>query len=555
MVDLKQAVKDFEDEHSTLIARQKADEDLLYLDKYIMRDTKDREVPLIINVTLNRPAVFAANIISALGTTSQQRVVESEEEKFDTTEVEEFQEAGFASANTLLRRQGRPQLNPFFDTQLSIRGRAAARVVFQMVDDVLRTEIIPWDTRGDYVSYAMGADGLKWAGYKTKRKKDVLEAQYGDELAHFNVSIIGKEGEVQDIWSTEHNEVWIEDKKILEQPHTFGFTPVCIQIVSLGYGTILLGPDSIKNEGESIFFLIRGVIPELNRLASIMQTLNLKSVLPPIQEVVKDKGRLAKPRKHKDATGLGTSVTVDSPGAISTIDFGDAQRSATMALGMFDNAIGEGSLSSADLGTIGSPPASGIRAIIAGENRDQIVMPRLDAKALLNEQIVEMFTRQVIQIGGSVELGTPGHKRTFQTSKLDGEYTTSYKYTAKSPITDAGLYSLAAAAGSLVSEKYKKENILQLEDPEGEERQLAIERAKRLSPAIQIDDTIRVLIDAGEDWWAELLSAEMGINLKQMLAGEVAQQPKPEKEDEPVQVLSLFGGGGGGTPKQAGGEE
>ncbi len=555
MADLKQAVKDFETEHSTLIARQKGDEDLLYLDKYIMRDSKDKEVPDIINVTLNRPAVFAANIISALGSTSQQRVVESDEEKFDTTYVEDFQEAAFASANAKLRRQGRPQLNPFFDTGFSIRGRSAARVVFQEIDGVLDTEIIPWDTRGDYVSYAMGSDGLKWAGYKTKRKKDAIEAQYGEELSHFNVSIIGKGGEVQDIWDTEHNEVWVENKKIIEQPHDFGFTPVCIQIVSLGYGTILLGPNSIKNEGESIFFLIRTVIPEYNRLASIMQTLNLVSVKPPMQEAVKEKGRLAKARKHKDITGAGTSNTVDTPGAISKIDFGDAQRSATLASGMFDDAIGEGSLSSADLGRIGSPPASGIRAIIAGENRDQIVMPRLDAKALLNEQIAEMFTRQVIQIGGSVKLGAPGHKRTFEVSKLDGEYQTTYKYTAKSPITDAGLYSLAAAAGSGLSDKYKRENIYQLDDPEGEERQLAIEAARRLSPAIQLDYTIRQLLEAGEDWWAELLSAEMGVNLQQMLAGETAQQPKPEKKDEPTQVLSLFGGGGGGTPRQAGESE
>jgi len=43
----------------------------------------------------------------------------------------------------------------------------------------------------------------------------------------------------------------------------------------------------------------------------------------------------------------------------------------------------------------------------------------------------------------------------------------------------------------------------------------------------------------------------MGMSLKQMLSGEAAQQPKPQGEDEPTQVLSLFGGAGGGAGRQA----
>ena len=545
MPDYQKLVKDKEDEKEELFKRNRSDEDLLYLAKYVMRDANLDPVKNIINVTLNRPAVFAANIIAALGGTSEQRVVESDKKDFDTTYVEDFQKAAFGAANDMLRRQGRPQLNPFFDAQLSIRGRGAARCVFQMVDDVLKPEIIPWDTL--FVTYEMGADGLDWAGYKTMRQKGLIETQYGDELDQFRVSL-GKETEVIDVWHREGNEVWVAGKKILEQEHSFGFTPVAIQVVSLGYGDILLGDNKVKNEGESIFFLIRDVIPELNRLASIMQTLNLISVKPPMQEQVKA-GRNATPRKHSDIAGIGASNVVDEGTRISKIDFGDAQRSANIAMVLFDDAIGEGSLSSADLGTIGSPPASGIRAIIAGENRDKVIHPRLEAKGLLNESLTEMLTQQVIQIGGSVELGVPGHKRTFQTSKLDGEYTTTYTYTAKSPTTDAGLYSLAAAAGDLISNKTKRTDILQLDDPAGEERQLRLEEAERISPAIKINRIVQDLIEMDEEFEAELLSAEMGVNLQQMLAGEVPAQ-KPQKEDQPTQVLSLFGGAGG-QPRQS----
>ena len=543
MPDYLKLVKDKETEKEELYQRMKNDEALLYLEKYVMKDSQKKPVKNIINVTLNRPAVFAANIIAALGGTSEQRVVESDKKDFDTTYIEDFQKAAFGAANDRLRRQGRPQLNPFFDTQLSIRGRGAARCIFQMVDDVLIPAIIPWDTL--FFTHEMGADGLNWGGYKTTRQKDLIEAQYSEELSHFRLSL-EEESEVVDVWHTEGNEVWIAGEKVLEQEHLFGFTPVAIQVVSLGYGDILLGEDKVKNEGESIFFMIRDVIPELNRLASIVQTLNQTSVLPPVAQKIKGKQKAG---KYSDVVGMGANTAMEPGDSIEVINFGDAQRSANIAIALFDDAIGEGSLSSADLGTIGTPPASGIRAIIAGENRDMVVHPRLVAKGLLNESLAEMFTRQVIQIGGSVELGVPGHKRTFQTSKLDGEYSTTYKYTAKSPVTDAGLYSLAAAAGDLVSNKTKRTNILQLEDPDGEERQLRLEEAERISPAIKINRIVKDLLEMGEDFEAELLSAEMGVNLQQMLAGEVPTQ-KLEKVDEPTQVLSLFGGAsqGGGRP-------
>ncbi|KKK48196.1 hypothetical protein LCGC14_3147560, partial [marine sediment metagenome] len=82
------------------------DEHLVYLFEYVMKDADYKDVPNIINVTLNRPAVFAANIISALGTTSEQRVVESDDKNIDTAYIEDFHKAAFAHANDRLRRQG-----------------------------------------------------------------------------------------------------------------------------------------------------------------------------------------------------------------------------------------------------------------------------------------------------------------------------------------------------------------------------------------------------------------------------------------------------------------
>ena len=147
-----------------------------------------------------------------------------------------------------------------------------------------------------------------------------------------------------------------------------------------------------------------------------------------------------------------------------------------------------------------------------------------------------------------MEIGATGHKRKFETSKLKGEYVTTYKYTFKSPSVDAGLYSLAAAAGHLIPDggpHGKRSDILQRADPDGDERQLRWEEAERLSPAIKMRRTAKALIEMDEDEEAKLLADEAQVNLDMLLAGDISQQPKPEKKEEPKQVLSLFGGATG----------
>ncbi len=526
-------VKDKETEFRQLFTRMDESRDLLYLKKYVMTDTKNKKIPDIVNVTLSRPAVFFANITSALGNTSEQVIITSNDKNFKTHEVEDFRSAGFAGADYRLVKQNKSRLDDFIDIQNCARGRSAARCLFRMVDGVLVPDITQWDTR--YVTYELGEDGLAWGAYKTKRSKDVIEAEYADAITRYRVTLTSLNNMVRDIWHTEGNEVWINGKKIFEQEHTYGFTPVCVEIVPLGYGSALMDDDRLKYDGEDIFFLIRNAIPELNRLASIMQTLNLKTIKRPMKQKKKGAGE---PSSHEAITGMSTVTTMEPDEDIQPIDFGDAQRSAQLAYNMIDRDIQEGSLSSIDLGTL-QFQLSAVALIEIGEGRDQVFLPRLKAKAGLKEQLGDMFTRQVVQIGGSVEIGTPGHKRTFKASDLEGEYDTSYKYFVKSPKIDMARQSVANAA-IFVSKKYKMEHMLQLEDPKGEEQQMTIEEAQGTSPILRLDKQIRALLDNDMDYQAELLSEEMGVALDALLRGEV--EPTKAEVAKPQQMPNLFGG-------------
>lgn len=540
MADYNQLVKAKEEERNELTARMDTDRDMLYLKKYIMMSPDGKnKVRNVINVTLNLPGRFANDVISVLGTAKEQVIVETEDKNLDTTEIEDFRKAGFGAANARLKLQGKFELNPWFDFHSCIRGGAAARCLFRMgKEGLLIPDITLWDTR--YVTYAIGEKGLDWAAYKTTRTKDDIESEAWAIEKKFTIA--AKEAEVLDVWHTEGNEVWVAGAKEWEQEHPWEFTPVVIRVVKLG--SMLADKDSLGHQGESIFFLIREAIPELQRLVSIMQTLNHITLRPPKGWGSKD-GMQEVP-EYDEALSPASITGHEIGGGVTDINFGDAQRSAQVALGIMREAIREATVAASDLGVIESPPASGVRAMVAGESRDQLLSPRLGLKTSMNEGLADMFTTQVVQIGGSVELGTPGHKRTFQTSKLDGQYEGFYKYTIKSAAVDAGRASLAAAYGDDLSWRTKATEIYQLEDVDGEGRRRNVEAAERVFPSIKMRRIIVDLAEEGRDEEAELASAEAGVSLKQMLAGEMAP-PKPEPEQEPKQVLSLFEGGVGRT--------
>ncbi len=549
VIDYKTAVDAEKTRLSGLHTRMDDDRKLVELKKYALTDVNDKAVPNSISVTLNDPAVFAANVESALGSATEQVVVESENKQLDTAYIEDLVKAAFSSADKRLTRSGRFPLTPFFDQQMCRRGRGAARCCFRIDKKTgqLIADITEWDTR--FVYYAMGADGLDWAAYEIDRSRDSILAQYPK-------ADVPEEGAtILDIWSKERNEVYLGDTdKIVDIKNPYGYVPVCLQLVPMG--SMLADKDSIANQGESIFFLIRDLVPELNRLVSIIQSLNMKALDNALLWPNKD-GIQGKVPNYRKLTRPGSITPTDIGGGAEPVAYGELKRSAYLLHSTIEIRIQRGSVSNLDLGIMGNQPWSAVALIEIGEGRDQVFLPRLGARGLLKQQLAEMIIDQIINCGASsVELGARGHKRTFDVRELQGEYDISFKYFIKSPKIDIARFSMAAAAGDLIPKKAKRRDILQRENPEEDERQLRWEEVELLSPAVKMDRDIRNLLemakrgDPNAAYEAELLSAEMGVNLEQMLSGNVQQQPKPQEGEKPEPLIPLFGKGGAGSSAQ-----
>ncbi len=528
-------VKEKESEFWNLTRRMDTDKGLQYLDKYVMRDKDKKLVPNMINITLPDTAIFFAEIVSRLGDATEQIKVTSENKSLDTAFIEDFQRAAFSAANDRRRLQGLSPLNVHTDEQVCSRGRAGRRILFRMENGVLVPDITPWDMK--FVTYDFDETGLKWAAYKTERTKGMIEAEY-------EIITKGKTAIVLDVWDKDHNEVWIDDKLRLEQGHLYGFTPIAIQVVPLG--SMLADEDSLEHSGESLFFLIRDLVPEINRLMTIAQTINMRLVHG-AYTYKNIQGVGGEPPDYDEATAIGGMTSIGTSEDIDPILIQDLQRSFTELNRELNTRLQRGSISNLDLGILGSTPPSGVSLLAAKAERDTVYRPRINTKSLLNETTAEMFTKQVIQIGGSIELGPEGHKQTFQTSKLTGEYQVEYKYFVKSPELDAGAVTLAAAYGDLIPERAKRREILQREDPDEDELWLSWERLGRIFPTVQMNRDIRNTIKLAEDGVegaeldAEIASATMGKTIEQVLSGDV-EVPEPEEEQVPKQVIPLLGG-------------
>ncbi len=547
-MDYYQLIKENAIERRELTDRQDEDVKLRDLVAYVMKSF-DGKTPVegVFNQTLNRPKVMATFIIAALSNTSEQILIETEEKNFDTDYVKDFRRLAFAVANARLLRLNEGELNAYIDEQSCIRGGAASKCLFQMVKDKLVPEITPWDYR--YVNYEMGVDdiGVEWAsyGYGTKRRKASIKSEKWYKTLKEGATISGKEAEVVEVWDTEHNEILLDGKKVFEQEHAFGFTPVVILGVPIG--SMLANKEDIKNHNESIFFLIREAMPELNRLVTIIQTLAFNALYPPAGMATKE-GSTNENIPQYDQVMKAKSLTAeDIGGGTHIINQGDANRAAMMAMERMDRNMNEGGFIPRQLD---SPAPSGVALIVEKEGRDVIYLPRLKLKGSMKTALGDMFTAQVLQIGGTVEIGTPGHKRKFETGKLEGQYEVSHKFSVKSLATDAGLASLAAAYGNLIPDRAKRRDILQREDPDGDERWLSWEEAGRLSPLVKLRRIAKDLGKLGEGEEAKLITDEAGVKLEQLLSGEVTSS-EPEPENKASQVVSLFGGGvgRGGRPK------
>lgn len=524
-MDYLKAHKEKKEEMGELYQRMKDDNDLITNVDYIMRDANKKKIDNVINITMNRPAVFASFVEASLNRADEKLYVESDDESIDTTLIEDAIKGIFSQANLKRRKKGLFNIEPYIDQQNCRRGRSMARILIQDIEDKIDIDITPWDTR--YATYEAGEVGLAWGAYEREKTKAMIESEAWAIDSGFTID--KDKATMVDIWTPEGNLIYVQDGLVYEQEHGYGLTPLVLQIVPIG--SMLADEGNIKYEGESIFFLIRHLIPEFNRLVSIMQTHNMESIKGALTQVL-EVGQ--KPSEYDDLTGMGSVTATTVPSAIQPIPYHEVRQSAILMLREISKAIDDGSLSPIMLGDLPGE-MSAVALVQVEQGQGQVYMPRLGTRGLLKQQLAEMAIAQLIGLNlSTIELGMAGHKKKYKVSKLEGEYEIAFSYANKSPEGDYARLSMAKLYKGILDDETILSDILKRDDPEGDLNKVRRQGLRALSPTLQIYDGLMALAKMYEDGdesigaEIEIVEAELGVNLDEIKAGRLPQAPKEE---------------------------
>ncbi len=473
-----------ESELSGLYARMDQDRDNAQLKQYTLTgfdQWKDKEIPRTVSVTMNEPAVFANSIISVLQGAKRQTTVEGLSDTANR-KIETFLDDVFYTADQRLQKRNIAGLWAWVCNHIALRGPIGARWTF---DPDGRPNCLPVDMR--YCPFDLDLrEGMGWVANHTTRSVAAIKQEYPEiiGLPDFQGNM-----SVYDYWDADKNRVYVAGPAVggqaggilaVERKNPYGLVPFAIQFPSTGF--MLLDEGYLEHAGESIFFMVRGLYAEWNRLMSIQQTRALEVVRPPYVHQTKEPGGEPQPYPHQ----IGSNLEVGEGEVPVLLQTQDISRMFQGAEAGMSRAIHKGSVNITDMADVsGARNASWVteQTLI----RDKILVPRTQALEMFYRQLADLIIREArVSNLDKVRLGRAADRRTYSVADLadPDTYTISFRYMPDNPHQKLANYSVGIALKGTLSEDTIIRDIFQVADPDGEIDKLRSEEARRSNSVI-----------------------------------------------------------------------
>ena len=295
---------------------------------------------------------------------------------------------GFDKADENLDNIGEAKLLPSMAWQATVLGRIAVRVLVY-VDD--KGEIC-WDYRPlnpRFLTFSFGAKNLAWSNYETFRSADSIEEEYGIEVDDRD----GKGVAVCDYWDKDHNVRFLsKSRQLLGKPwkNLLGEVPVIIEPINMGPRAMDESGVNVTNWGQSIFDPVKIAFRKLNLMTSIAATHAYKLAANP--EVYKyPEGQ--EPTVEEDTIRAGGLIKMPNTHAIEGLKVPDIPQSLMMIIQGLQTGIERATY--AELHP-DRPAHSGSALRILGQDKADVLTPRMDALDSVYERICHMIKRQII---------------------------------------------------------------------------------------------------------------------------------------------------------------
>ena len=535
-------------EFKDVFARMDTDEDLYFLKPFVMM-MPDGATPMddVINVTFNDAITFGIRAVATLGGATKQPVVEGRQvEEKQATLIESFIENLAYNIDDWLVNRDIDSMDAFLNEQICIRGRIAGRVCLRKKGEEFIPDVIPIDTR--FLVYERGIKGLNWAATIMSRSKKAIKDEYGKDFTE-------DEAEVVDLWTPGEEIVFIAQEVVKRQKNPYGYPPFVI--VKSPAGSMLQSTGARQHDGESIYWANRGLFPELNRTATIFQTINVASFAGATQ--FESSAGFGAKKPQKPPFGVGGVIPVEKGMGFKAYPYNDIKNAARLFYAILYTRIQQGGLSAIDYGNLTFPLSAVAIARLTG-SRDQIFLPRLQAKAIFYQQLNKMMISQYKQLGKKVKLGEEGAQTEYKPKDLEGDYTIKFRFFTESKEQEIANFSVANAAQAFLSPATIRRNILKVTDPDAEEERMAIAQLEKIDEAVFLYNKCSQLIASDKNntqAWITYYSLQRVLRARRQ-GPEVPTAEKPKELPEAPggrQIIPLLGGGGGTTPEVGGEEE
>jgi len=300
--------------------------------------------------------------------------------------------------------------------------------------------------------------------------------------------------------------------------------------------------------GESIFVNNRNIYEHKDRLTSSLATLTELAVFAGMQLKVND------PKTYKQPTrppyGKKFIFVLGKDEGFEPMPVNDIKNAQRVLLSILDSAIQDGSFPRISYGTL-QFPISAVGMAELKEAEDPVYFPRMNGLAMFYQRLFRMILKQYIDKKLNVKLGEIGFQKKYNWAELNKDFTVKFRFFTTSPKQNMVNYTVASAAGDLLSRETKRRDILELENPDEEESKIWAEKAATMSPGIAKYKSARALADQGEEVQAQNMADEMDLSLGEVMSGKLAEQEEPPELEEPKQVMPLFSGRSGGAEKAA----
>jgi len=521
MADYYKLVRDKEADFADLHSRMDTDADLYHLKPYKMVDKENREEPDVENITLNEPAAYAHQAQAFLSSAKSQVAIEGEglSDK-DATTIETFLQALYRAIDKRLQQRFMGDLHSFLVEQICIRGIIACRFYLREVGEEFIPDVLLCDSR--YILFDTDTDGLTWAAYKTQRTKEQIYNEYGLETGSATST-------VTDMWDKALELVFIEETLAKSQAHNLGYVPFVIQFSPLGSG--LQDAGGLRYKAESIYSDCRELYKDLNKLGTVLNTLNIMSFFGAMQ--YESAAGTAAQRPARPPYGKRVVIPVEKGGGYKAMPINDIKASSRLLYSLIYNAIQRGSLPAVEYGNLGFP-LSALAISKLTEAKDARFQPRLKALEAFYEMAGRMLIRQYTDLKLNVELETKGISKKYSYTQLAaaGDYNIKYSLTPVSAGQNIANYSIGNAALTFLSEDTVRRDILKVESPEVEEQKRLSELANRMVPELSLYRMAKAKLEQGEELEAKIIAHKLGLTLRQLKGGKTP--PATPQQAEPI---------------------